>query len=128
MQLQPYPSHERCSGDITPLRFLVMPDGRPVEVRKPVVVVGRHTDVELRLAYPDVSRRHCRLVFADGVWQVHDLDSLNGLFVNGERMHEATLYEGDRLRVGEATLLVTEAPEPEGADMLRHIAAALPPK
>jgi pSer/pThr/pTyr-binding forkhead associated (FHA) protein len=104
---------------VIPLRLMVLPEARPVELAKPAVLVGRHSDVELRLAYPDVSRRHCRLVYADGVWQVQDLDSLNGLFVNGERMHEATLYEGDHIRVGEATLVITEAPVTPAADRRR---------
>jgi pSer/pThr/pTyr-binding forkhead associated (FHA) protein len=99
-------------------------------VAAPIAVVGRHSEVELRLAYPDISRRHCRLVFEDGVWHVHDLDSLNGLFINGERMHDAALYEGDRIQVGEATLLVTAAPSRKltgpATEVLRSIAAALP--
>jgi FHA domain len=120
------------TGTVTPLCLIVLPEGRPVEVATPVALVGRHSEVELRLAYPDVSRRHCRLVFEDGVWHVHDLDSLNGLFVNGERMHEAALYEGDRIRIGEATLLVTAAPSSgrkaagTATEVLRSIAAALP--
>jgi pSer/pThr/pTyr-binding forkhead associated (FHA) protein len=108
---------------IAPLRLLVLPEGRAVELLKPAVVVGRHSDVEVRLAYPDVSRRHCRLVFANGLWCVQDLDSLNGVFVNDERMHEATLYEGDRVRVGAATLVVLHAPTPCG--VLRSISDAL---
>ncbi len=111
---------------IIPLRLLVLPEERPVELAKHAVVVGRHSAAELRLTYPDVSRRHCRLVYADGVWQIQDLDSLNGLFINGERMHEATLYEGDEIRIGEATLVVTQAPVPAGMEVLRSIAAALP--
>jgi pSer/pThr/pTyr-binding forkhead associated (FHA) protein len=109
------------------LRLLILSGDRPIEVSRPSVVVGRHTDADVRLAYPDVSRRHCRLVFADGVWQVQDLDSLNGVFVNGERMHEATLYAGDQLKIGTATLVVTEAPECAGAPhaMLRSISDQL---
>lgn len=129
----------KLSGDtshgastVAPLRLVVLPEGRPVEVAGPIALVGRHSEVEVRLAYPDVSRRHCRLVFEDGVWHVHDLDSLNGLFVNGERMHSAALYEGDRIQIGEATLLVTAAPSPArklagpATEVLRSIAAALP--
>jgi pSer/pThr/pTyr-binding forkhead associated (FHA) protein len=118
---------------VIPLRLMVLPEQRPVEVAKPAVLVGRHSDVQLRLCYPDVSRRHCRLVYADGLWQIEDLDSLNGLFVNGERMHATTLYEGDRIRVGEATLVVTEAPAASAPErskaevqVLRSIAEALP--
>ena len=124
--------HQRPGSAVVALRLLVLPEQRPVEVVKPVVVVGRHSEVELRLAHPDVSRRHCRLVLEEGLWRVHDLDSLNGLFVNGERLQDATLYEGDQIRVGAATLVVTAAPPPERvasgpeADVLRSIAEALP--
>lgn len=120
-----------AAGAVAPLRFVVMPGGRQVEVAKPTALIGRHSDVELRLAYPDVSRRHCRLVFDDGAWHIHDLDSLNGVYINGERMHEATLYNGDQIRIGEATLLVTAAPVVKpgaAAQVLRSIADALPPR
>jgi pSer/pThr/pTyr-binding forkhead associated (FHA) protein len=109
-----------------PLLIKVLPEGRVVELTRPAVVVGRHSGADLRLAYPDVSRRHCRLVFDEGLWRVHDLDSLNGVYVNGERMNEAALYAGDEIRLGEATLLVTAAPGPE-AEVLRSIADVLPP-
>ena len=118
-------------GAVPTLRLLLLPDGRPIDVTRPMILVGRHSDVELRLAYPQVSRRHCRLLFEDGLWHVYDLDSRNGLFINGERMHQAALYEGDQIRVGEVTFLVTAAPQPSRGpapdeEMLRSIAAALP--
>jgi pSer/pThr/pTyr-binding forkhead associated (FHA) protein len=121
-------------GAFVPLQLVVLPGGERIEVAKSMALIGRHSDVELRLSFPDVSRRHCRLLFDDGVWQIHDLDSLNGLFVNGERMQEATLYDGDRIRIGEATLLVIAAPAPvpkpagPATEMLRSIADALPPR
>ena len=117
---------------VAPLGLVVLPEGTLVEVARPVVLVGRHSDMELRLACPEVSRRHCRLVFQDGVWHVHDLDSLNGLYVNEERMQEAAIYEGDRIRIGTATLVVTAAPVAArklagpATEVLRSIAEALP--
>jgi len=119
------------AGAAEPLRLLVLPAGWALEVVKPVVLVGRHSDVELRLAYPDVSRRHCRLVFCGGLWHIHDLDSRNGVFVNGVRLHETALYTGDRIDLGTATLVVTAAPGPAPvaagpeAEMLRSISDAL---
>ncbi|HYV37887.1 MAG TPA: FHA domain-containing protein, partial [Gemmataceae bacterium] len=63
----------------------------------------RHSAADVRLALPDVSRRHCRFVFSDGSWRVFDLNSLNGVFVNGERLQEATVFHGDRIRIGSLT-------------------------
>jgi pSer/pThr/pTyr-binding forkhead associated (FHA) protein len=48
---------------------------------------------------PDVSRRHCRFLFSDGIWHIFDLSSLNGFFVNGELARHAILHHRDELRI-----------------------------
>src|SRR5438552_1129853 len=82
------------------LRLVLQPAGPVVEVTRPDLVVGRHSQADVRLPLPDVSRRHCRLVYADGNWDVSDLNSLNGVFLNGERVRQATLRHDDELRIG----------------------------
>jgi pSer/pThr/pTyr-binding forkhead associated (FHA) protein len=89
-----------------PLYLVLEPVGPRIEVHRPDVTVGRHSEVEVRLGMPDISRRHCRLVFEDQHWRVHDLKSLNGVLVNGERMQEATLYHGDHLQLGTSAFIV----------------------
>jgi pSer/pThr/pTyr-binding forkhead associated (FHA) protein len=89
-----------------PLRLLAQPGGLCIELTKPDMLIGRHSEADVRLALPDVSRRHCRFTFAEGHWQVVDLNSLNGVFVNDERLHEATLCQGDHIRIGGLTFLV----------------------
>jgi pSer/pThr/pTyr-binding forkhead associated (FHA) protein len=64
------------------------------------MLMGRHSDADVRLPLPDVSRRHCRFLFTDGAWEVFDLDSLNGIFINGERLKHAVLRDQDVLTVG----------------------------
>jgi pSer/pThr/pTyr-binding forkhead associated (FHA) protein len=118
--------------DFIPLRLRIEPAGLHIEVQRPDVIVGRHTEADIRLALSDISRRHCRLVFENGHWRVHDLDSLNGTFVNGERLQEASLHEGDRLQLGAFSFIV-EASTPNTAhsddeapiDILRSIAEAM---
>jgi len=82
------------------MRLVLQPSGLVLEVNEPDVVVGRHSEAGLRLPLADVSRRHCRLTFKDGSWHVADLNSLNGVQVNGEAVLEATLEHGDTLRIG----------------------------
>jgi pSer/pThr/pTyr-binding forkhead associated (FHA) protein len=89
-----------------PLRLLLEPVGIAIEVHRPEAIIGRHSAAEIRLALPDISRRHCRLFFENQQWRVADLNSLNGVFVNGERMQEATLYHGDHLQIGTFNFLV----------------------
>ena len=50
------------------------------------VVIGRGTEAGLTIKHPLVSRKHCELFAADGSVQVKDLFSLNGTFVDGDRV------------------------------------------
>lgn len=97
-------------ADFVPLRLLVQPGGLCFELTRAEMLLGRHSQVDIRVCLPDVSRRHCRFVFHEGHWQVFDLHSLNGVFVNGARVEEATLCPEDVLRVGSVTFKVQLAP------------------
>ena len=59
---------------------------------------------------PTVSRRHALVVLTDaGDLRALDDRSLNGLFVNGERVEWAALADGDELEIGRFRLYVLEA-------------------
>lgn len=111
-----------------PLRLVLGPDGATVELTRPDMLLGRHTDADVRLPTPDVSRRHCRFVFTEGAWEVYDLNSLNGLYVNGARVRQSTLQHHDLVAVGGFRLQVDLSGDPETpADrVLQSIADALP--
>jgi pSer/pThr/pTyr-binding forkhead associated (FHA) protein len=86
--------------EFTPLRLTVEGGELTLLVDRPEMIAGRHSDADLRLPLPDVSRRHCRFAWNAGHWQVFDLGSLNGLYVNDQLIQFATLEQGDRLRIG----------------------------
>ncbi len=94
------PPQRPVPPDFVPLRLFLHPGGAMVEVPLRDALVGRHTDTDVRLPLPDVSRHHCRLVWDAGRWQVLDLNSLNGVFVNDRQVRQATLQAGDLLRIG----------------------------
>jgi pSer/pThr/pTyr-binding forkhead associated (FHA) protein len=69
-----------------------------------VKTIGRAKGADLIIDAALVSRVHCRLEAGkDGV-DVTDLSSTNGTFVNGKRVEQATLANGDTLRVGRVEL------------------------
>jgi pSer/pThr/pTyr-binding forkhead associated (FHA) protein len=116
--------------------FLKLPSQHiELELRQPEVLVGRHTLVDLCLPYPDVSRKHCRLMFSDDCWHIVDLGSLNGIEVNGERRNQADLHEGDTLRIanlkfevhdeGGANVPMPPARPAQAQPILRQIASTL---
>lgn len=68
------------------------------------VLIGRHQGCTLIIDSPLVSREHARLTVTNGQWQLEDLGSINGSFVNGRRVRDRVLLNvGDR--VGIATFL-----------------------
>lgn len=67
---------------------------------EPLVTAGRHPDSMIFLDDITVSRRHAEVRMVDGGYVVADVGSLNGTYLNRERVEEATLHDGDELQIG----------------------------
>lgn len=66
------------------------------------VTVGRDGDNEIVLAENTVSRRHARLLRdSHGQFTLSDLDSANGVYINGTRIQRAILSAGDEIKIGD---------------------------
>jgi hypothetical protein len=70
-----------------------------------VTRVGRHPDSEIFLDDVTVSRRHGEFRREGGRYVVADVGSLNGTYVNRERIETATLKGGDEVQVGKFKLV-----------------------
>lgn len=63
--------------------------------------VGRTDDNDIAIDHRSLSRTHCKVVREDsGEWRVLDMESANGLMVNGESYAQATLRSGDVVELG----------------------------
>lgn len=86
--------------------------GSEVEVGEAPLAVGRLSSCELAIDEPQSSRRHFEVLRREGAVWVKDLGSKNGTYLNEARLDgEATLRDGDRLRVG-TTVVCFEASAP----------------
>lgn len=74
--------------------------------------LGRHPDSEISLDDITVSRRHAEITRVGGHYVVRDVGSLNGTYVNQERVEEAPLRHGDELQVGKFRLVFFDGPGP----------------
>ena len=98
-------------------RLVVYRDGKQ-ELCVPVVEsgagIGRDSGNPVQLLLPEVSKRHAFLQHTPKGWFVRDLNSRNGLFVNGQKVQEAVLQDGDKLAIGPYTLVfqIAEAAQP----------------
>jgi membrane-bound lytic murein transglycosylase D len=62
--------------------------------------IGRTDDCEICIKNEHVSRKHVEVVIENGHWLVRDLQSANGIFVNGERVQFAPIFTGLKVRLG----------------------------
>jgi len=79
---------------------------------------GRDPSQDIQLRDPKVSRRHFLIRFADGAYTVRELKSKNGVLLNGQRVREAELHDGDEIHVGDTTLIFCTADRPDRPNAL----------
>jgi Protein of unknown function (DUF3662)/FHA domain len=70
-----------------------------------VTVIGRAPESDLRVDDPRVSRRHAELRYSGGAVELIDLESTNGLSVNGTPARSVILQDGDRIDVASTTMI-----------------------
>jgi len=80
-------------------------DGQQRTIDKRRTLIGRSKECDVQLADPNASRRHAELRREGAAFWVIDLDSTNGLEVNGRRMKRAKLEDGDRVTIGSTQIV-----------------------
>ena len=86
------------------LAYLVV-NGERHELRKRRTVIGRSKDCDLQLDDANASRRHAEVRQEGTSYWIVDLDSTNGLEVNGRRAKRAKLDTGDKITIGSTDLV-----------------------
>lgn len=79
--------------------------GTALDLSAVVTRLGRHPDSEINLDDITVSRRHAEVERTARGYVVRDVGSLNGTYVNGQRIDEALLQQGDEVQVGKFRLV-----------------------
>jgi Protein of unknown function (DUF3662)/Inner membrane component of T3SS, cytoplasmic domain len=81
-------------------RAMLIADGKSFVIDRPRAVVGRSQRCDYVITDPNVSRRHFELQLRGSDWYLVDLDSTNGVMVNGRRVATSRLSPGDEITVG----------------------------
>jgi pSer/pThr/pTyr-binding forkhead associated (FHA) protein len=71
-----------------------------ISLHRPVLLIGRHLECDVRIDQTTISRRHCCLAMAYDRVVVRDLGSKNQIRVNGQVVEEAHLQNGDEVAIG----------------------------
>jgi transcriptional regulator with GAF, ATPase, and Fis domain len=78
------------------------------------LILGRDHSNQLEVGDPAVSRKHCSVSeVSTDVFEIADLDSHNGTFVNGARVSRQTVQHGDRIRIGSCEFVFLTGPDEE---------------
>lgn len=105
---------------------LVVVGGKANKAEVPLklpAILGRGRDTHLTIAHPTVSRHHCQVYELDGVLMVKDKGSLNGTYIDGERIDaDRILRPGQTLTIGPLTFRA----EYEVADSAQDVLTDLP--
>jgi pSer/pThr/pTyr-binding forkhead associated (FHA) protein len=81
---------------------------RVIELLADEFVVGRSSQAGLCIESTLLSRRHVTFRRQGAEHRMLDLESANGVFLNGIRVHSAVLHEGDTIQIGDAVLVFHE--------------------
>ncbi len=89
------------------LKFVGGPyNGRTFDLEPDGVIIGRAPENDVTIDDDEVSRQHCRIFVKKGEWTIEDLDSTNGVHVNGIRIEEpCSLKNGDRIGIHQYVLV-----------------------
>ena len=97
-------------GELIPLG-----GGDPIPLLKETLVIGRRENCDIVLRFGNVSGQHCRLTLDHGYWYVEDLNSSNGVKINGTRVTRKRIDPNDELTVAKHKYKITYNPTELGA-------------
>jgi hypothetical protein len=97
-------------GELVP-----MGGGDPIPLLKKSLLVGRRESCDIVLRFSNVSAHHCQLTVNGGYWHVRDLQSRNGVKINGIRVTDKRLDPGDILSIAKHKYEVRYLPVDLGA-------------
>ncbi len=98
-------SPKTAPDSIPPHTFLIVNGTQVYRLNRKTISIGRHTDNDITISDPHVSRYHAQLRVAQGYFILFDLNSTGGTSVNGERITQKVLKGGDVISLAGVPLI-----------------------
>lgn len=117
------------SGELQPARLQILNtsfSGQEFSLNKDEVLIGRTDENDIGIDHPSVSRHHARIVKQVDTYQIVDLESANGVCVNGEDYSICDLRWGDIIELGHVRIRFVAPLESENVVVNFDDAAAAP--
>jgi pSer/pThr/pTyr-binding forkhead associated (FHA) protein len=104
----------KVNGELVPIG-----GGDSIPLIRELLTVGRRESCDVCMRFPNISGLHCQLIFRNGYWYVRDLNSTNGVKVNGTRVQEKVLHPRDEVTIGKRKYTI-QYDMPTGQSMLEE--------
>lgn len=78
--------------------------GEIYPIRRALMIIGRGEDADITISDTSISRRHAKIEKIEEDYLISDLGSTNGIFVNGDKVSEWQLKDGDKVKMGRVVL------------------------
>jgi adenylate cyclase len=91
----------RANGELVPVG-----GGDNIPLIREKMTIGRRETCDVRMPFPNVSGLHAELRFENGYWYVRDMNSTNGVKVNGVRVQDKLLHPKDKLTIGKRDYVI----------------------
>ncbi len=95
--------------------------GRRFELKAKVVGLGRDNSNPIRLHDTEVSRRHAEVRKLDDAFELVDLNSANGTYLNDEPITQVPLHSGDQVRLGQTVLIFQDTITEAGKELTARV-------
>ncbi len=89
--------------------------GDPIPLLKKELLIGRRESCDICLRFGNVSAHHCQFDCEEGYWYVTDLNSRNGVKVNGQRVQRKRMDPGDTVAIAKHAYEIEYDPTDNGA-------------
>src|SRR5664280_1873438 len=123
-------SETKSANDYPTMPLLIhkRPDGteKSLDLGNKPLIIGRLPESEISVRDSFISRVHCHVSYVNNQFTLKDLGSTNGTYRNGARVFECTLSTGDKIQLGNTTL-VFEIDTKTGNGILRQIPQMVAP-
>jgi adenylate cyclase len=111
--------NDELNGELVPVG-----GGDTIPLVRPVMTVGRRKTCDVCLDFPNISTMHCELTFVGpGYWSIRDLNSTNGIKVNGVRVQGQPLKPGDEVTIAKRRYVLNYALTPQAQQELEALLA-----
>ena len=81
---------------------------RRIGLREDRIIIGRIPECEIQFPVKSISRKHACIYFHNEEYFIEDLNSTNGIYINGLKIEKASLRNQDQIEVGEIIMIFSE--------------------